>query len=100
MNVNKYNKTNQYSKIRNTLQNSKKVIITKREFSIVIEQDEDGVYIASVPELPGCHTQANTLDELNKRIVEAIELYLEVNKSQLEQINKFIGFQKVEVTFE
>jgi predicted RNase H-like HicB family nuclease len=49
-----------------------------REFTVVIEQDEDGIYIASVPELPGCHTQAETLDELNRRIKEAIELYLEV----------------------
>ena len=49
-----------------------------REFTVVIEQDEDGIYVASVPELPGCHTQAETLDELNRRIKEAIELYLEV----------------------
>ncbi|MEL7665533.1 MAG: type II toxin-antitoxin system HicB family antitoxin [Methanosarcina mazei] len=49
-----------------------------REFTVVIEQDEDGIYVASVPELPGCHTQAKTLDELNRRIKEAIELYLEV----------------------
>jgi len=49
-----------------------------REFTVVIEQDEDGIYVASVPELPGCHTQAETLDGLNRRIKEAIELYLEV----------------------
>ena len=49
-----------------------------REFTVLIEQDEDGIYVASVPELPGCHTQAETLDELNRRIKEAIELYLEV----------------------
>ena len=54
----------------------------KKEFNIVIEQDEDGYYIASVPELPGCHTQAKSLDELNKRVIEAIELYLEVDKEQ------------------
>ncbi len=46
----------------------------KKEFNIIIEQDEDGYYIASVPELPGCHTQAKSLDELNKRIIEAIEI--------------------------
>ena len=44
----------------------------KKEFTIVIEQDEDGMYIASVPELEGCHTQAKTLDELRERIKEAI----------------------------
>jgi len=62
----------------------------KKEFNIVIEQDEDGYYIGSVPELPGCHTQAKSLDELNKRLIEAIELYLEVDK---DRINKTIKFR-------
>ena len=57
----------------------------KREFNIVIEQDIDDLYIASVPELPGCHTQAKSLDELQKRIIEAIELYIEVDKKKLEK---------------
>ena len=48
----------------------------KKEFKIVIEQDEDGIYVASVPELEGCHTQAENPDILNERIKEAIELYL------------------------
>lgn len=72
----------------------------KKEFNIVIEQDEDGYYIASVPELPGCHTQAKSLDELHQRIIEAIELYLEVDKEKSEKPNKFVGIQKVEITFE
>jgi predicted RNase H-like HicB family nuclease len=50
----------------------------KREFNIVIEEDEDGFFIASVPELHGCHTQAKSLDVLMKRTREAIELCLEV----------------------
>jgi predicted RNase H-like HicB family nuclease len=45
---------------------------------VIIEKDEDGYYAASVPELPGCHTQAKTLDELMKRVREAVELYLKV----------------------
>jgi len=53
-----------------------------KKFTVVIEQDEDGIYVASVPELPGCHTQAETLDELNRRIKEAIELYLEVKAEE------------------
>lgn len=48
-----------------------------REFSVVIEQDEDGYFVASVPALHGCHTQAKSLDVLMKRIREAIELCLE-----------------------
>lgn len=49
-----------------------------REFSVVIEKDEDGYFIASVPALRGCHTQAKSLDVLMKRVKEAIELCLEV----------------------
>jgi predicted RNase H-like HicB family nuclease len=69
-----------------------------REFTVIIEQDEDGIYVASVPELPGCHTQAKTLDELNRRIKEAIELYLEVvaEKGEEKQLD-FIGIQKVKI---
>lgn len=48
----------------------------KYTFTYVIEQDEDGYYIADVPELPGCHTQAKRLGELKERILEAIHLYL------------------------
>ena len=70
----------------------------KKEFTIVIEQDEDGMYVASVPELEGCHTQAKTLDELRERIKEAIYLYLEVESGIVEEVPlAFVGIQKVEV---
>ena len=49
-----------------------------RQYNVVIEQDKEGYYVASVPELPGCHTQARSLDKLVDRIREAIELYVEV----------------------
>ncbi|AFV22804.1 MAG: type II toxin-antitoxin system HicB family antitoxin [Methanolobus sp.] len=69
-----------------------------REFTVVIEQDEDGIYVASVPELDGCHTQAKTLDELNQRIKEAIELYLEVtSESDRSGHLDLVGIQKVRV---
>ena len=42
------------------------------QFKVLIEQDEDGLYIASVPELPGCYTQGKTLEEVRKRIKEAV----------------------------
>ncbi|QLE56893.1 type II toxin-antitoxin system HicB family antitoxin [Nostoc sp. TCL26-01] len=48
-----------------------------REFNILIERDADGYFVASVSSLPGCHTQAKSLDELIERITEAIELCLE-----------------------
>lgn len=50
----------------------------QREFSVVVERDEEGNYVGSVPALPGCHTQARSLDKLMERIKEAIELCLEV----------------------
>jgi predicted RNase H-like HicB family nuclease len=49
----------------------------QRQFDVVIERDEEGYYVASVPELHGCHTQAESLDELMLRIREAVELCLE-----------------------
>ena len=65
-----------------------------REFNVVIEKDEDGFFVASVPTLRGCHTQAKSLDFLMKRIREAIELCLEVEEPV---INEFIGVQRVAV---
>ena len=49
----------------------------KREFNVIIERDTEGYYVATVPELRGCHTQAKPLDALMKRVREAIELCLE-----------------------
>jgi predicted RNase H-like HicB family nuclease len=49
----------------------------ERRFDVVIERDEEGFYVASVPQLPGCHTQARSLDEVTERIREAIELCLQ-----------------------
>jgi predicted RNase H-like HicB family nuclease len=46
------------------------------KFGVVVEKDQDGYYVASVSELPGCHTQAKTLDAVMERIKEAIELCL------------------------
>jgi predicted RNase H-like HicB family nuclease len=65
------------------------------KFSVVIERDEDGYYVAYVPELPGCHTQARTLDELLERIKEAVKLYLEVEGPEVK--GELIGVQFIEV---
>ncbi len=66
-----------------------------REYNIIIEEGEDGYFISEVVELPSCHTQAKTLDELMKRTREAITLYLKCNG----EINneKFVGLQKLAV---
>lgn len=62
---------------------------------MTIEKGEDGYFVSDVVELPGCHTQAKTLDELIERTKEAISLYLEVEKDI--ESPKFIGIQKVEI---
>jgi predicted RNase H-like HicB family nuclease len=67
-----------------------------REFNVVIERDEEGYLVASVPSLPGCHTQARSLDELMKRVREAIALCLEVEGGSAEGL-EFVGVQRVRV---
>ena len=67
----------------------------RKEFNVIIEKDEDGYYVASVPTLSGCHTQARSLDELMERIKEAIELCLEVESGPEQITNDFIGVQKI-----
>ena len=67
-----------------------------KEFNVVIERDAEGYFVASVPTLPGCHTQAKSLDKLMERIREAIELYLEVRTAETEPL-EFIGVQRVMV---
>jgi predicted RNase H-like HicB family nuclease len=66
----------------------------KRKFGVLVEKDEDGYYVASVPMLPGCHTQAKSMDDLLERIKEAIEAYLEAEKDI--EISEFLGVQVVE----
>ena len=66
-----------------------------REFNVVIEKDLDGYFVASVPSLKGCHTQAKSLDLLLERVKEAIELCLEVEEPVT---NEFVGIQRVAVS--
>jgi predicted RNase H-like HicB family nuclease len=66
----------------------------QRNFDVVVEKDEEGYYVASVPAIPGCHTQARSLDELDRRIREAIELCLDV-EGLPETTMEFVGIQRV-----
>lgn len=68
-----------------------------KTFEVVIEKDEDGVFVASVPTLPGCHTQANSLRELKANIREAIEAYLESLENEEPPATKFVKIQTVRV---
>jgi predicted RNase H-like HicB family nuclease len=67
-----------------------------RQFDVVVERDAEGYYVASVPALPGCHTQAKSLDELMARVREAIELCLQVQGQSVEDLD-FVGIQRVTV---
>ena len=66
-----------------------------RQYDVVVERDADGYYVASVPALQGCHTQARSLDELMVRVREAITLCLEV-QGEPEPLD-FIGVQRVTI---
>ncbi|MCO5052331.1 MAG: type II toxin-antitoxin system HicB family antitoxin [Verrucomicrobiae bacterium] len=68
----------------------------KQEFSVIVERDREGYYVASVPELPGCHTQARSLDKLIERVREAIELCLEVEQDT-PITTEFVGVQRIVV---
>lgn len=64
----------------------KKMKSNPRTFTVLIEQDEDGVYVATVPALKSCYTQANTLEELYPRIKEVIELCLEEESVEMKLV--------------
>ncbi len=75
------------------------------QFKVLIEQDENGIYVASVPELPGCYTQGKTLEQVRERIKEAIELILEadadIKKEKLrfpQASPHFFGIEEVTVS--
>jgi len=67
-----------------------------RDFTVAVEKGEDGYYVASVVELPGCHTQAKTLKELDKRTKEVIELYLEAKGPDV-RVPELVTVKKVHV---
>ena len=66
------------------------------QFDVVVERDSEGYFVASVPALPGCHSQAKSLDELMGSIREAIELCLEGQGQSFESLD-FVGVQRVTV---
>ncbi len=68
----------------------------KQTFTVLIEKDEDGVFVASVPALKGCYTQGKTMDELLSRIQEVIELCIEMENDEI-NLNQFVGVQQIEM---
>lgn len=65
-------------------------------FTVLIEQDEDGIYVAKVPDISGCYTQGKTVAQAMERIREAIEVCLEADAEEIVPM-KFIGVQQLEV---
>jgi predicted RNase H-like HicB family nuclease len=68
-----------------------------RQFDVIVERDSEGYYVASVPELKGCHAQAKSLDELMVRIREVIELCLDIQGGQVPEQLDFVGIQRISV---
>jgi predicted RNase H-like HicB family nuclease len=67
------------------------------KYRVLIEQDEDGIFVAEVPALPGCISQGNTRKEVLRNIQEAITAYLESLKAHNEPIPPSINEEVVEV---
>jgi len=67
-----------------------------RKYTVLIERDEEGWFVSEVVELPGCHTQSKTMDELLERTREAIQVYLGTNEAS-EIRETFVGVQQIEV---
>jgi len=68
-----------------------------REFTVVIEKDEEGYFVGTVPQLQGCHTQAKSLDKLMLRMKEAVLLCLEEEGEIGDSELQFIGVQRIAV---
>jgi len=68
-------------------------------FIAYIEFDpETKLYVGIVPGIPGAHTQADSLDELQENLKEVLSLYMEEYGSDLEDLPRFVGLQQIEVT--
>jgi predicted RNase H-like HicB family nuclease len=74
--------------------------LAKQSFVVLIEKDEDGVFIGTVPSLKGCYSYGKTLDELMANLKEAIEAHFEAFKPEEEKappVTRFAGVQEIEV---
>jgi predicted RNase H-like HicB family nuclease len=70
--------------------------VAEREFTVIVEQDEDGFFVGSVPELRGCHTQGRTIEELLELIKDAILLCLD-DEDEQEPPMKLVAIHRVAV---
>jgi predicted RNase H-like HicB family nuclease len=68
---------------------------SQRKFTVVIERDEEDYFVATVPALRGCHTQAKNLDTLMKRVRKVIQLCLQDN--QAAPSLELVGIQQISI---
>ncbi|MAG19975.1 HicB family protein [archaeon] len=66
-------------------------------YVVLIEQDENGVFVAKVPDIPGCYTQGKTVQEVMERVREAIDVCLKGDQALIEVPMKFVGLQQIEI---
>ena len=83
-----------------------KKTIKELQFKVIIEQDEDGWYVASVPELEGCYTQGKTVEQVRERIKEVIRLVLETDKTAIKaklqrpiSTPNFLGIEDISIQY-
>jgi predicted RNase H-like HicB family nuclease len=84
-----------FKKVYNKKQRNGGIIMKKFNFPVIIEVDEDGVYIVSCPLFKGCHSYGNTIEEAIQNIKEVIEMCLE--EINLEELSKYVGIETVEI---
>lgn len=70
--------------------------MNKKQFYVIIEQDEDGIYVGEVPQLRACYSQGRTIDELLSNIREVIEMCLEEIEEET-KFSQFVGIQTISI---
>lgn len=68
-----------------------------KHFPVLIEQDEDNLYIVSCPSFKGCHSYGETIEEAMSNIREVIELCIVEQQDDNKHVNRFIGFREMQI---
>ncbi|ROL62485.1 type II toxin-antitoxin system HicB family antitoxin [Bacteroidetes/Chlorobi group bacterium ChocPot_Mid] len=67
-------------------------------FPVIIELDEDNVFIVSCPVFKGCHSYGKTIDEAMSNLAEVIEMCMEEEPYNFDKNNKYIGIREINFT--
>jgi len=71
--------------------------VANYKYTVVVEQDDDGVYVASVPMLPGCYTQGDSYEEALENIKDAIKAHIEARRELGEPIPIEVAIDQVRI---